>query len=196
VTKGKLLTLLGILTVIELALAVLSLDNFVISYLVGLLIYFIIISPPMLFLNYKLFTIARRSRRNNVMSSEKKKSFSLETVSSCLLAVACFVALSIPSFIYIGLRITSKNEDTLDDAEFVRLWAKTVTAMNSTFNCLIFYWKNKTLRTAGMKVVKSMKIRRKVQSQPARADHRNKTYIRCREAKKKRGKSFERKASV
>jgi hypothetical protein len=30
--------------------------------------------------------------------------------------------------------------------------------MNSTFNCLIFFWKNKILRTEGMKLIKSMKI--------------------------------------
>jgi hypothetical protein len=73
------------------------------------------------------------------------------------------VVFSIPAFIYGGLRIASKKDEaTLDEAELVALWARTIAAMNSTFNCLIFYWKNKTLRTAGMKVIKSMKIRRNV----------------------------------
>jgi hypothetical protein len=36
--------------------------------------------------------------------------------------------------------------------------------MNSTCNCLIFFWKNKILRTEGMKVIKGMKICRRVQS--------------------------------
>jgi hypothetical protein len=31
--------------------------------------------------------------------------------------------------------------------------------MNCTFNCLIFFWKNKVLRAEGLKVWKSMKIR-------------------------------------
>jgi hypothetical protein len=79
--------------------------------------------------------------------------------SSCLLAVACFVVLNIPVFVYIGLNITSTAKEwTLDNALLAALWASTTTSMNSTFNCSIFYWKNKILRTEGMKVIKSMKI--------------------------------------
>jgi hypothetical protein len=38
--------------------------------------------------------------------------------------------------------------------------------MNSTFNCLIFFWKNNILRTEGMKVIKN--IYRRIRSQ---SDH-------------------------
>ena len=111
--------------------------------------------------NYKLFTIARKSRRNN----EMKKSFSLKNISCCLLVIACLMALSIPSFIYIVLRLISKEkENTLDSAQVAGLWAITAASMNSTFNCLIFYWKNKILRSEGMKVIRSMKIRRRAES--------------------------------
>ena len=80
-----------------------------------------------------------------------------------MLAIAAFVVLSVPLFVYSTLRIRSKDKDTtLDDVGLVGLWARTIASMNSTFNCLIFYWKNKTLRTEGMKVVKSIKLRRKV----------------------------------
>jgi hypothetical protein len=61
----------------------------------------------MLFINYKLFAVARKSRRNNGISPEMKKTFSLKNTSSGLMAVACFVVLNIPVFIYIGLSITS-----------------------------------------------------------------------------------------
>ncbi len=163
VTKGKLLTLLPILIVVELTLWLMS-ENDLFSNSVFLLICFIIISPPMLFINYKLFTIARKTRRNNGISPEMKKSFSWKNISSCLLAVACFVVLSVPVFVYIGLRTNLKASATLDNGNIAALWAKTIASMNSTFNCLIFYWKNKVLRTEGMKVIKSMKICRKVQS--------------------------------
>jgi hypothetical protein len=94
-----------------------------------------------------------------------KKTFSLKNISSCLLAVACFVVLNIPVFVYIGLRITlTEKEFTLDNELLAGLWAATATTMNSTFNCLIFYWKNKILRTEGMKVIKGMKICRRVQT--------------------------------
>jgi hypothetical protein len=165
VTKGKLLTLLAILSIGEVTLLLLSYNDFVITYQVGLLTFFIIIFLPMLFINYKLFAVARKSRRNKRISPEMKKTFSLKNISSCLLAVACFVVLNIPVFVYIGLSITSTaNELTLDNALLAALWASTTTSMNSTCNCSIFYWKNKILRTEGMKVIKGMKICQRVQT--------------------------------
>ena len=165
VTKGNLLTLLAILITVEITLVLISFNDFVIPFQVAVLIFIVIIIPPMLFINYKLFAVARKSRRNNEISPEMKKTFSLKTISSCLLAVVCFVVLNIPVFVYIGLRITSTaKEFTLDNALLAGLWASTITSTNSTFNCLIFYWKNKILRTEGMKVIKGMKICRRVQT--------------------------------
>ena len=165
VTKGRLLTLLAILITVEIILMLISFNDFVIPYQVGLLIFIIIIIPPMFFINYKLFAVARKSRGNKRISPEIKKTFSLKNISSCLLAVVCFVVLNIPVFVYIGLTITlTEKEWTLDNAILPGSWASTITSMNSTFNCLIFYWKNKILRTEGMKVFKSMKICRRVQT--------------------------------
>ena len=158
-TKGKVLTLFIVLVTAEITVAAMSTKNWVISYDAGLLIFLLFSVFPMLLINYKLLTVARKSR-NNRISPEMKKSFSLKNISTCLLAVACLLVLSIPSSVYIVLRQTSKEtEFTLDDAELTILWARTIASMNSsTFNCLIFYWKNKALRTEGMKVIKSMKI--------------------------------------
>ena len=165
VTKGKLLTLFIFAVIIEITLAAMSVNNLFFPRQVGIFILCIIFIPPMLFINYKLFTVARKSRRNKEISPEMKKSFSFKNVSSCLLVVACLSVLSIPTFVHIGLRLTSKEKEfTLDNAQIAGLWAHTVASMNSTFNCLIFYWKNKTLRSEGMKVIKSMKICRRGQS--------------------------------
>ena len=165
VTKGKLLTFLAVLCIVQLTLSLMSINDSVITHPVELLVYFIIICPPMLFINYKLFTIARKSRRNEQVSPEKKKTFSRKNISSCLLAVVCFVIFSIPVFIYSGLKAASKKETaTLDGVELVAIWAKTIGSMNSTFNCLIFYWKNKILRTEGIKIINGIKIRRNVHS--------------------------------
>ena len=168
VTKGRLLTLLAILISVYLAFALMSVNNILISFEVGVLIFFILFFLAMVFINYKLFTIARKSRRNKQMSPEMKKSFSLKNISTCLLAVPCFVVLSIPVLVYSGLSITSKDTSTLNNASIAGLWAKTISSMNSTFNCLIFYWKNKILRTEGMKVIKGMKICGRVRPQ---SDH-------------------------
>ena len=162
VTKRRLLTLLAILIIIGITCAQMSVN--IISHETVIAIFLIILFPPMLFMNYKLFIVARKSRRNDRMSPEIKKTFSFKTVSSSSLAVVCFVVLYIPTFVYIGLRTNSRYSSTLDNAYIVGLWATTIASMNSTFNCLIFYWKNKILRTEGMKVIKGLKIRRKVPS--------------------------------
>ena len=159
VTKGKLLILFTFAVVIQITLTAISINNLIISYAVGLLIFCIIFILPMFFINYKLFTVARKSRQNNGISSKMKKSFLLKNISSCLLVVACLIVLSTPTLVYIGLRLISKErQSTLDNAHLAALWARTTASMISTFNCLIFYWKNKTLRTEGMKVIKSMKM--------------------------------------
>ena len=165
VTKGRLLTLLAILIIVEITLRVMSVNDFVISYQVHLLIISILLIPAMLFINYKLFLVVRKSSKNERISPDKKKTFSLKNISSCLLVVACLVVISIPGFVYIGLRINSpETTHTLDNANRAAFWATTMALMNCTFNCLIFYWKNKVLRTEGLKVLKSLKICRRVES--------------------------------
>ena len=164
VTKKKLLTLFAVLMIIEVSSALLSLNDYVISFQVHLIIFFAIVSPPMLFLNYKLLAVVRKSRKNREISPEIKKSFSIKNISSCLLAVACYVTLSIPVFVYVGLMMTDATSTLDSDADLLGKWALTIISMNSTFNCLIFYWKNTTLRTEGLRVMKSIKICRQVQS--------------------------------
>jgi hypothetical protein len=165
VTKGRLLTLLAIPIIVEVILKVISVNDFVISYQVHILILFILFIPAMLFINYKLFQVVRKSRRNKRISTEIKKTFSLKNISSCLLVVACLVVISIPAFVYIGLAIHSpESTHTFSNTGLAGLWAKTISLMNCTFNCLIFYWKNKVLRTEGLKVLKSMKICRRLES--------------------------------
>ena len=164
-TRSKLISLLAASLAMALPISLLSENNnFLVSHANGLLICFIFLFPATLFINYKLFTVARKMRRNSTLTTEMK--LSSKNISSCLLAVVCFVLLSIPVFVFIGLRRSSKDaEHTLDRAQLAALWTKTISAMNSTFNCLIFYWKNKILRTEGKKVFKNMKVRRRSRSE-------------------------------
>ena len=167
VTKGRLLTLLAILIIIQAILDVMSVNDFVISeqvYVLSLILCSLIF-PPMLFINYKLFLVVRKSRKNKRIPPGMKKTLSLQNISSCLLVVVCVVMISIPWCVYIGLRANSpETTHTLDDANLAWLWAVTISLMNGTFNCLIFYWKNKVLRTEGLKALKSLKICRRVES--------------------------------
>ena len=175
VTKGKLLTFFAFLFFIQITVTIMSINDLVIPYQVGLLILGIIFISPMIFINYKLFTVTRKSLYDyNGISPEMKKFLSLKNISSCLLVVACLLVLSIPLSVYIVLRLTSKeNEKTLDNAGLAALWVATTISMNSTFNCLIFYWKNKILRDEGMKVIKSMKICRRNESCPVHPEQSN-----------------------
>ena len=164
VTKRRLLTLFAILIIVEITLAVTSANAFI-SYQVHGLMLCILLIPAMLFINYKLFLVVRTSRKNKRISPDMKKSFSLKNMSSCLLVAACVVVMSIPMGVYIGLRINSpETKDTLDNATLAWNWARTTASMTCTFNCLIFYLKNKVLRTEGFKVLKSLKICRRVDS--------------------------------
>ena len=160
VTKKKCLTFLGILMVIQICLSLMSLNDYVISFQVHLLIFFVLVSPPMLFFNYKLLAVIRKSRRDRGVSPETKKTFSLKNVSSCLLAVTCYVILSILPLVYAGLRIKYTQGVLAFDhhVNLIGIWAQTIISINPTFNCIIFYWKNKVLRSRGLKVIKNIQI--------------------------------------
>ena len=159
VTKGKLASLLLLISIIHVILTLISARA---SATISLLVFLIIYAPPMFYLNFKLFAISRRSRKDRI-ADDGKRAFALKNVSSCLLAVICFVVLSIPSFVYVGLAIHSESTE-FDLVYLVGMWTKTIVSMNSTFNCLIFYWKNKLLRTVGMKVIKGISLRQQVQT--------------------------------
>ena len=54
--------------------------QFVISYQVHMLIFCILLIPAMLFINYKLFQVVRKSRRNKRISPDMKKTFSYKVL--------------------------------------------------------------------------------------------------------------------
>jgi multisubunit Na+/H+ antiporter MnhB subunit len=68
VTKERLSTLLAILIIVEIILNVISASGFVISHQVHLPILCILVIPAMLFMNYKLFLVVRKSRKNKRIS--------------------------------------------------------------------------------------------------------------------------------
>ena len=100
------------------------------------------------YMNYKIFIKARRARR----TLNKSRYVSIKRNSTCLLAVGFLCCCTLPAVVYYGLDAMSLcNNDTLIILNF---WARTAAGMNSTFNCLIFFWKNENLRNEGKKVLK------------------------------------------
>ena len=80
VTKGRLLTLHAILVIVEITLVVMSVNDFVISSQVYVLIVCILFIPAMLFINYKRFLVDRKSRKNKRISPDMKNTFSLKNI--------------------------------------------------------------------------------------------------------------------
>ena len=158
VTRRKLSIPLAVLSLCYAIVSVTSEYNIVISFQVFMAICCGIFLLPMTFFNYKLYMIARKSRRNKTKSPEMRRKFSLKKISNCLLSTACFTVLSIPIFVLIGLNMTS---NLFEERLILHYWVRTIPSINGTCNCLIFYWKNNVLRTEGMKVIKGIKVCRR-----------------------------------
>ena len=98
------------------------------------------------------------ARRRIATLSETRTTVNLKSISTCLLVVACLVVLSIPTIVYIIFNIITKI-DRLFNVMLSGIWTATVWTMNCTLNSLIFFWKNKVLRTEGIKILKTLKDR-------------------------------------
>ena len=156
VTRRRLLTLLAILLIFHTTFYLMSTNNMIISWTVASIIFLIIVFPPLLYLNFKLFKISREVRRRNVTSPEKRTTICLKSISSCLLVVACLVVLSISAGVYFVFDILSESKQA-SNVRLSRVWVATIFTMNSTLNTLIFFWKNKILHTEGIKILKTLK---------------------------------------
>ena len=113
----------------------------------------------MILMNYKLLKIAKTIQRNNVfpacMFTNRVLKNKIKNTSTCVLAVGCLLLFSLPTFIFTGLSVTSLFQRFSEDAyTSFNLWECSLVTTNATFNCLIFYWRNNTLRSEGRKVVK------------------------------------------
>ena len=116
-----------------------------------------------IFLNYHMFIIAKSKRNDkrdtrhtpNIASDKERKrsKLSFKIISTCSLAVACFFVCSIPEVIYSVWRLALKTSPGDKQIMLFNIWSRTLIAMNSTFNCLIFFWRNSILHREGMKVV-------------------------------------------
>ncbi len=156
VTRRKLLTFFAISLIFHVALIILIIVK-VITLGVAGMIWMVVTFPPFMFINYKLYRIAKQNRRNNAISPQKKSKINLKNVSTCLLAAACVVVLSIPSGLFVVFSVVGK--ETTTNARLSYIWVLTLCTMNSSFNSLIFFWKNKVLRAEGIKILKTMKGR-------------------------------------
>ena len=158
VTRSRLLTLLAILLVVHTTFDVISTNDFIISRTTGVIIAVTPVFSLLLYLNFKLFKISREVRRRNAGPLRKRATISLKSISTCLLVVACLVVLSISSSVFIVFNINAENKDSTG-VRLSSIWGITTYAINGTFNSLIFFWRNKVLRTEAIKILKTLKDR-------------------------------------
>ena len=165
VSKGKLALFLAFQIIIADALTPLYYGNRLYRYIkipVVLLLFLLVFT----LLNYKILVIAKAKRKEEFRvaptglakagsqgTQNIKRKRNLKNISTCLLAVCCFFFCSLPA-IGISIWVNISNPPTEDrQAILFDIWASTFFSMNSTFNSLIFFWKNSTLRREGMKIV-------------------------------------------
>ena len=168
VTKRRLLVavlILWSLEIIEWSVTFkrLILEEYTVFWIAGIFVLIV-------YINCKLLIIARKkkSRDATLVSSctsiyktsvehYKVRVVGLKMAWTCIAALACYFLCFCPIVVFAALYTFQKKSLTELTFHFIRLWADTFLTMNSTFNCLIFFWKNRTLRNEGMKLLKSKK---------------------------------------
>jgi hypothetical protein len=116
--------------------------------------------------NYTIFIIAKSKRADERVATttamdenRKTRILNLKSISTCSLAVGCFFCCFCTHIIYLVLRLASRT--SLSDTQFLSffLWSSTFISFNSTFNCVIFFWRNSILRREGVKTVNAFRRR-------------------------------------
>ena len=163
VTKTRLLCFQAFSTVIVLGLLVLVL--FITSETIfSICATVIVLSVLFLFTysNYKMFKIAKSKREDgrvvsttatSVDENRKTRILNFKNISTCSLAVGCFCCCFCPYIIYAASCFALST--SLSDRQFLlfSLWSSTFASLNSTFNSVIFFWRNTVLRREAVKIV-------------------------------------------
>ena len=133
----------------------------VFAILIFWLVFFALMCP-----NYKMASITKsvqKKERNtsnalaaNDNQQRKKHKKNLKTISTCFMVVACFMICSSPQIIYTLYNCSMYEMCNPKEGLHIlifNLWASASVSFNSTFNCLLFFWKNSILRREGKKII-------------------------------------------
>ena len=165
VTKERLMYFLVLLQVLTIVLMTLTFRDRILPRDKVMIVFITFLLSLFVYLNYRTFMIARSKRINekfaptNNLPELKKTRFNLRKMSTCSLAVVCFVACSFPGVVYFLYVLTSETPLSREYDDVFMLWAGTTSCANSTFNCLILFWRITVLRREGMKTIKNIQSR-------------------------------------
>ena len=115
-----------------------------------------------IYFNYNMFIIAKGKSTAATTHGQESDGlkFNLKLISACSMAVGCFFICFSPIMVHWILYLTSDVLWYDPPSQILRIWSATLLAMNSTFNCLIFFWRISMLRREGMKTVKCFRSAR------------------------------------
>ena len=171
VTKRRCLLFSFLLWLVCIATGIAPIFNLDIQLFVTALALIVLIGT--LFIYISIYNIARKQKylhREGTISQEDlagtepqgpqpaRKAVSLRNdlvlAKMYFIVVACSFLLNLPNAIVLVLY--TDRVKTLDGVVQMKIWTLTLVAMNSTANCLIFFWANKLLRNEGWKICKRL----------------------------------------
>ena len=157
---GRLLATLMIVPIIELGLFFFK--RKVLANLLVTIVFSILLLSSIYF-NYKMCIIARSKRQNEAIVNasrdhdERRPKLQFKKFSTCFLAVISYLICACPNVVFSTLRLTLYKNTPFHELIFYQIWASTFLTMNSTFNCVIFFWRNSILRREGVDIIKSFR---------------------------------------
>ena len=169
VTKGKLALSLAlpIIIIVALSLLCLTYSKAEVYLPIVVAVYLLSFWFVLAFLNYKMLAIVKSKREGELrvapasletsenQERQKRQKRNFNNISTCSLAVGCFLISSFQAIINAILSFVSKSPKNERQGTSYH-WAITFVSMNSTFNCVIFFWRNSILRREGMRIVKCL----------------------------------------
>ena len=170
VTKRKLALFLPLqmITGIALSLLWLSCSKGMFCHSIFITVFLLLFLFILAFLNYKMLVIVKSKRQDELhvaparletpenQERQKGRSRNFKNISTCCLAVVCFFWFSFPQTIFGIWSYTLKLPMNDRRRILFDIWASTFVCMNSTLNCVIFFWRNSILRREGVKILKSL----------------------------------------
>ena len=119
-----------------------------------------------LFTYVAIYVVARKKmlKRNEVHSNsdqESRRNFmaflrELKMAKTYVMVVSLCFLCYLPTVVVFGIvgNTLNRGDKTPDSVVYAHNWAITLTSMNSTLNCLIFFWGNREMRKEGSKILK------------------------------------------
>lgn len=145
ITKRRIATFMIITKVIFPIVTLLDLISYIkktIHVFVG--IELVVLLCLMIFMNFRMFVIARNKWRRT--PGNTRPASGLSKNYTCMLVIACFFVCSTPLIVWSTFLVFDQNLMRNKDFHMtLKLWTSSIATMNSSFNCVILFKKMKGL---------------------------------------------------